>query len=199
MTRKPLPKAIRRPAGDAPEGVADDGKDDKRRRRQDQEPVTALVDAQVPAPEPLAPHDPQPGTDVTPAESEAERRLTEGCKIVERHKYYAAVGGLLPLPIVSVAGVTAINLKMVKALSDLYGVPFERDRTRSIIVGLMGGAVPTGFAAATASTLVFVIPGSAFIGLAVSSVTAAACTRGIGMVFIDHFENTSGDARMDGR
>ena len=38
------------------------------------------------------------------------------------------------LPIVSVAGVTAINFRMVKRLSDLYGVPFHRDRTRAIIV-----------------------------------------------------------------
>jgi uncharacterized protein (DUF697 family) len=123
------------------------------------------------------------------AEPQGLRRRAEARKIVERHKMYAAVGGLLPLPVVNVAGVTAIILRMMKALSKLYQVPFERDRTRSIVVGLMGGAVPTGLAAATSSTLAFVIPGSGLVGLAVSSVSAAAFTRGIGLVFIDHFES----------
>lgn len=99
------------------------------------------------------------------------------------------MGGLFPLPIANVAGVTAIIVRMVKALSDLYEVPFERDRTRSFVIGLMGGAVPTGLAAATASTLVFVIPGSGFVGLAVSSITAASFTRGIGLFFVERFEN----------
>jgi len=119
----------------------------------------------------------------------AARRRSHARKIVERHKMYAAMGGLFPVPIVSVAGVTAIIMRMVKALSRLYEVPFERDRTRSMVVGLMGGAVPTGLAAATSSTLAFVVPGSGLFGLAVSSVTAASFTRGIGLVFVECFEN----------
>jgi uncharacterized protein (DUF697 family) len=123
------------------------------------------------------------------AEPGADQRRSEARKIVERHKIYAAVSGLFPLPVVNVAGVTAIIVRMVKALSDLYKVPFDRDRTRSITLALMGGAVPTGLAAATTSTLAFVVPGSGFVGLAVSSLTAAAFTRGIGLVFIEHFES----------
>ncbi len=47
-------------------------------------------------------------------------RLREAFKIVERHKFYAGLGGLFPIPAMNVAGVTAINLRMVKRLSDLY-------------------------------------------------------------------------------
>jgi len=49
--------------------------------------------------------------------------------------------------------------------------------------------MPTGVGALTTSTLLYIIPGSNLIGLAMSSVTAAACTRGIGRVFIEHFES----------
>ena len=83
----------------------------------------------------------------------------------------------------------AIIVRMVKMLSDIYGVPFERDRARAIVVAMVGGAMPTGLAAVTISTLQFVVPGSAFIGLAVSSATAVACTRSIGRTFIEHFES----------
>jgi hypothetical protein len=67
-------------------------------------------------------------------------------------------------------------------------VPFERDRNRAIIVGLIGGAVPTGLGVTTAATLAFAIPGPALVGLAVSAISAGAMTRGIGLVFVEHFE-----------
>jgi uncharacterized protein (DUF697 family) len=124
-----------------------------------------------------------------PAIPDTAKRRELAQDIVQRHAAYSVVGGIIPLPIVNAASVTAINLRMVKMLSDLYGVPFERDRARAIIVGLMGGIMPTGVGAITTSTLLYIIPGSNLIGLAMSSVTAAACTRGIGRVFVEHFEN----------
>jgi uncharacterized protein (DUF697 family) len=117
------------------------------------------------------------------------RRRSQARSIVERHAIYSAVGGLIPLPIANVASITAVIVRMVRALSDLYGVPFERDRARAIVIGLMGGAMPTGLAAVTSSTLIYVVPGSNLIGLAVSSLTGAACTRGIGRIFVEHFES----------
>ena len=124
-----------------------------------------------------------------PTELNAVRRLARARAIVERHATYSAAGGLIPLPLVNVASVMAIILRMVKRLSNLYGVPFERDRARAIVVGLAGGAAPTGLAAVTTSTLQYLVPASALIGLAVSSVAAVGCTRSIGRVFVEHFEN----------
>jgi uncharacterized protein (DUF697 family) len=117
------------------------------------------------------------------------KRRAQARAIVERHATYSAVGGILPLPIASVAGITTIIIRMVKMLSNLYGVPFERDRARAIVAGLVGGATPTGFAVVTTSTLFFVVPSGALIGTVVSAVSAVACTRSIGRVFIEHFES----------
>ena len=123
------------------------------------------------------------------AKSNLAKRQAQARAIVARHAAYSAVGGIVPLPVASVAGITTIIIRMVKMLSDLYGVPFERDRARAIIVGLVGGTVPTGFAAVTTSTLFFVVPTGALMGLVVSSFTAIACTRSIGQIFIEHFES----------
>jgi uncharacterized protein (DUF697 family) len=187
MTRKPLPKAIVRPL------------DSLRVAR------GAALDAPLPAPQPALPHDavePEPAlrvssapiaNDAAPAislaaQQFAAKRRALARKIVERHRNYAGLSGLLPLPIVTVTGITAINLRMVKQLSDLYGVPFQRDRARAIIVGLIGGAASTGLGVTTAATLAFAIPGPALVGLAVSAITAGAMTRGIGLVYVEHFE-----------
>jgi uncharacterized protein (DUF697 family) len=123
------------------------------------------------------------------AETNLAKRQAQARAIVARHAAYSAVGGIVPLPVASVAGITTIIIRMVKMLSNLYGVPFERDRARAIIVGLVGGTVPTGFATAATSTLFFVVPSGALMGLVVSSFTAIACTRSIGQIFIEHFES----------
>jgi uncharacterized protein (DUF697 family) len=187
MTRKKLPNAIRRPSEDLREIAACAVTDEEAPQSALLRDAVETEGAPVGSLQPIATHL-LPAASVH-AEPQAVRRWLRARKIVERHKAYAALGGLFPLPIVNIAGVTAIIMRMVKQMSDLYEVPFERDRTRSIIIGFMGGAVPTGLGAATASTLAFAVPGSALMGLAVSSITAAALTRGIGLVFVEHFEN----------
>jgi uncharacterized protein (DUF697 family) len=125
----------------------------------------------------------------TSADTNVTKRQARARAIVARHAAYSAVGGIVPIPVASVAGITTIIIRMVKMLSDLYGVPFERDRARAIIVGLVGGTMPTGFATVATSTLFYAVPSGALMGLVVSSITAIACTRGIGQIFIEHFES----------
>jgi uncharacterized protein (DUF697 family) len=191
MSKKQFPKAIRRATSDVrPVPFGSDANDH-------QEPLASAPDSKsgggdvVVGPAPVSP----PIGHVlaacapAPAEFDAARRLSRALVIVERHATYAAAGGIIPLPIANVASVMAIMVRMVKMLSNLYDVPFERDRARVIVVAMAGGAMPTGLAAVTISTLQYVVPASAIIGLAVSSATAVACTRSIGRTFVEHFES----------
>jgi uncharacterized protein (DUF697 family) len=189
MKRKQLPKAIRR-SDDELRVIADHAAaDEEAPASQPASPTGAFATEAAAFARPVA-NDQFPVVSIY-VDRYAARRRALARRIVERHKTYAAIGGLSPLPILNVAGVTAIIMRMVKQLSGLYEVPFERDRTRSLIVSLIGGAVPTGFGTATASTLAFVLPGHALVGLGVSAIAAGALTRGIGLVFLDHFESTS--------
>jgi uncharacterized protein (DUF697 family) len=145
--------------------------------------VIEMVPKQESAPAPsVSPPSPQ-------AKADAERRRRIAVAVVERHANFAVVGGMIPVPILNVAGTTAILVRMVARLSRLYGVPFERSRARATVVGLMGGVLPTGLASATAWALLQTVPGANMFGLVVSSVSAGACTRSLGALFIDHFES----------
>jgi len=188
MKRKQLPRAIRRSDDDL-RAIAADAEEEAPVRQPMASPDNVSAIEAAAFERPVA-NDQRPTVSIY-VDGYAARRRARARSIVERHKTFAAVGGLFPIPIVNVAGVTAVILRMVKQLSDLYGVPFERDRTRSFIVGLVGGAVPTGLGAATTSTLAFVLPAHALVGLGVSAISAGALTRGIGLVFVDHFESTS--------
>jgi uncharacterized protein (DUF697 family) len=199
VSRKNLPKAIQSATGDVREAnpahgarerqVAAAGAPDLAPRPADGASAAESMSA-TPAPQvsPTPPSAAPAGTTPAAAEVDATQRRSLAKAIVERHAAYAAIGGIIPVPIVNVAGVTVVIVRMVKVLSGLYGVPFERDRARAVVIGLMGGTVPTGFAAVTTSTLVTLVPVSNLIGLAVSSVTAIACTRSIGRIFVEHFE-----------
>jgi uncharacterized protein (DUF697 family) len=195
MNKKKLPKAIRRPPDDMRETDAVSAA---------LEPSAGSTIAHEPAGPPMAVESDTVANRVEIApKSEAmassahaltrlgvdasrRRRLAEA--IVERHANYSAVGGIIPLPVVNFASVTAIIVRMVRVLSSLYGVPFERDRARAIVLGVIGGVTPTAASTMTASTLLYLIPGSNLVGLAVSSVAASACTRKVGWIFVKHFE-----------
>jgi uncharacterized protein (DUF697 family) len=189
MKRKQLPKAIMRSDDELRAIAAHAAADEEAPASQPASPTGAFATEAAAFARPVA-NDQFPVVSIY-VDRYAARRRALARRIVERHKTYAAIGGLSPLPILNVAGVTAIIMRMVKQLSGLYEVPFERDRTRSLIVSLIGGAVPTGLGTATASTLAFVLPGHALVGLGVSAIAAGALTRGIGLVFLDHFESTS--------
>ena len=209
MGKKSFPKAIRTTTVDAREASSGPGAREQREwlavaatssERLDSRPAAAkpvhasdIVDEPSGAPAQASPASPSALVRMAPmgAGIDAPRRRTQANSIVERHTAYAAVGGIIPVPIANVASVTAVIVRMVKRLSDLYGIPFERDRARAIVVGLMGGAMPTGLGAVTTSTLFYVVPGSGLVGLAVSSIAAVACTRSIGRIFVEHFESGS--------
>jgi uncharacterized protein (DUF697 family) len=195
MSKKNLPKAIRREAGGVGQVAAGSDADDHPERREALAGNSTSGGGNVKVAAAPARHVAAPsvgGVLVSraraPAEFDAGRRLSRAQAIVERHATYSAAGGIIPLPIANVASVMAIIVRMVRMLSNLYGVPFERHRARAIVVAMAGAATPTGLAAVTTSTLYLAVPASAIIGLAVSSVAAVACTRSIGRTFVEHFE-----------
>jgi uncharacterized protein (DUF697 family) len=201
MKRKPLPKAITRSIASLRGITASFAADEQGRvpRRAtvfdavqpEPAPKNSLVLAAGKAASGSMPHQSDgKALSVRPDRTDplAARRRALAQKIVDRHRNFAALGGLVPLPAANIASIAAVNVRMVKQLSELYGVPFQRDRTRSFIVGLIGGAVPAGVGVAASSTLMWIVPGGLLWGLGASAITAGALTRGIGLVFIDSFE-----------
>jgi uncharacterized protein (DUF697 family) len=190
MSRKKLPKAIMRATRDL-SGIGTDADEQHKTWQPQRAASKTSPHGQLSAPQSaasLVAAKAEAAILIHP-KSQAGRRRAVAEKIVARYKLYAGMGGLSPLPIMTATGVSAVILQMVKTLSNLYEVPFERDLTRSIIVGLMGGAVPTGLGVATASALALALPGVGFVGVAVSALAAAALTGRIGLVFVERFES----------
>lgn len=118
----------------------------------------------------------------------AALRHAEAQAIIERHAAWAGAGGVLPLPLLDTAAVVAANLSMVKQLATLYGIPFRRDRTRTVVLSVIGGLLPDGAGALTAAVAGRLVPGAGLLGLAASSAAAIALTRLLGEAYRTHFE-----------
>src|SRR4051794_3649423 len=71
-----------------------------------------------------------PKSEAPAADNAATLRRRKAVAIVERYANYSAIGGAIPIPLANAAAITALLVRMVKSLSELYAVPFERNRTR---------------------------------------------------------------------
>ncbi|MGB5735141.1 MAG: DUF697 domain-containing protein [Thiohalocapsa sp.] len=96
--------------------------------------------------------------------------------------------GFIPIPVVDLAALLGLQLKMLHSLAGVYDIEFKADLGRSAIASLLGSAVPTSLSPTVAASLGKLIPG---IGQTLSSGSAAilngASTYAVGKVFIQHF------------
>lgn len=110
---------------------------------------------------------------------------TEANHIIMDYTMWSAGTGLIPVPLVDMMAITAIELNMVKKLCNLYGVPFSEQRGKSLIVSLIGG-IHVGLWAGSLLKFVPVV-GLAGVILPMPFI-AGAMTYGVGKVFMQHFE-----------
>ena len=189
-SKKKLPRLIRPDEGSEPVVMPDV------KVSQEQEKTTEGTTPLVASQHPVAETSDAAIPETTTADLDLAKRRAGAHAIVRRYAAYSGVGGIIPIPFVSVMSITAVIVRMVKKLSDHYGVPFEKGHTRTVVIALLGGMAPIGFAsvatsslgAVTTSALTYVVPVGGLVGLAVSSATAVGCTHSVGRILVDHFE-----------
>jgi uncharacterized protein (DUF697 family) len=112
--------------------------------------------------------------------------------IVKRYSMWAAGAGVLPVPLIDMAIISGVQLKMVYELAKAYEVPFQETRAKAIIGALMGSVVPLGVAssgivgglASIAKAIPVIGPLAAFT---FAPALASASTYAVGRVFTQHF------------
>lgn len=115
--------------------------------------------------------------------------LAKANDIVRNRVYWSMGAGLVPIPIVDMAALLAIQLEMVSKLAKLYEQSFRRDIAKSAIVALLGSVIPT-LAAGPMASLLKLIPVIGYTTGAVSmSLIGGAGTYAVGKVFTKHFES----------
>ena len=107
---------------------------------------------------------------------------------IARNHILAALGvGLVPLPLVDVAGIFAVNLDLIRVLAKEYGVSFRAEWGKSALGALLGGVLPTALGGAVISLLKFVPVIGQTAGAVAFPVLAGAVTYAVYKVFVLHF------------
>ncbi len=116
----------------------------------------------------------------------------EAEKIIRSHVLWAMGGGLIPIPLVDFAAVTAIQLEMLQQLATLYQVTYTQNIGKTFVSALTGTTI-----ARIGASMLKAIPGiGTALGGASMSVMSGASTYAVGQVAINLF-STNGGALLD--
>ncbi len=103
--------------------------------------------------------------------------------IIRKHVTFAMAGGLIPVPLLDLAAVTAVQLDMLKQLAQEYGAPFDSGSARSFVTSLTSTLAGSVLARVGAS-MVKAIPGiGTVLGGITQVVTTGASTYAVGNLF----------------
>ncbi len=114
--------------------------------------------------------------------AENESRLTEAQETVKKYMLGALGVGVVPLPLVDLAVLSGIQLKMLHSLAKIYDVEFSAQFGKSLIASLAGGGGSISlYGLITPLGRIASMAGMAFFG--------GASTYAIGRVFIQDLES----------
>ncbi|MDX8394708.1 MAG: DUF697 domain-containing protein [Mariprofundales bacterium] len=129
-------------------------------------------------------------TDNNDADLAQDVSAADAQTIAKIHKYTGAamVVGIVPIPLVDLIAVTALQLKMLHSLSKNYDIPFKSNIGKSAIGSLVGGYVPYASSVSLAASVGKIIPGIGHVSSGATLVLLnGASTYAIGKVFAQHF------------
>jgi uncharacterized protein (DUF697 family) len=116
-------------------------------------------------------------------------RHSEASRIVSSALGWSAAAGFVPVPILDVAALAAVQAKMVMDLSALYGEKSSNELARGVVSVLLGTLAPfklTEIALVSGAKAIPVV-GTIMGALSMAGFGTAA-TYAIGKVFVRHFE-----------
>lgn len=122
------------------------------------------------------------------------RNKVQACEpLIQAASRHASIAGAIPIPGADMAAVTAVQVKMIRDIAVVFGVPVDKDVAMFIIgevmAGSMRGFVRWGMQALKAAGW---IPGTQLAEgaiLAVSAMVAGATTYGVGKAAVAYFQS----------
>jgi uncharacterized protein (DUF697 family) len=113
-------------------------------------------------------------------------RETRAMKVVKTWSQWSVAAGIVPVPLMDVALVSGIQVKMIYDLCQIYNVPFEKKSALAVASGLVGGSLSAGVARIAGEMALKTIP---YVEQVLQPTLAFATTYSMGYVFVKHFEN----------
>jgi len=126
-------------------------------------------------------------------QTEDELRVSAADNTIKYYCFWSFSTALIPVPLVDLAAMSAIQTKMISELSELYDVPFSQGLAKKAIAALVASASSSSFA-----SLIKLVPGIGYFGLAIPLATLnVSYTYAVGKIFAQHFQSGADLASFD--
>jgi uncharacterized protein (DUF697 family) len=106
---------------------------------------------------------------------------------IKKYMYLSMGAGLIPLPVIDMAAVLGLQLRMVAVLAKDFHQEFHHDRGKAFIASLVGGSVPAAGGPALGSLIKRIPVIGQTVGVLAMPALAGASTYAVGKVFAQHF------------
>ena len=111
-------------------------------------------------------------------------RTESADSIIRNHMIWSMGAGFIPVPLVDLVAVSAIQLDMIRQLAKLYEIDFKQTEGKAVISALTG----TGIARLGARAVKFIPGVGSILGGVTLAVLSGASSYALGEVFKRHFE-----------
>ena len=117
-------------------------------------------------------------------------KINEANNAVRNYSLGSAIVGTIPVPMLDVAALIALNLKMLHKLSTIYDVEFSEELGKSAIISFLGACGSVSISGRLIWGLSTILPiAGSIIRVITLPLFAASVTYAIGQLFIQHFES----------
>jgi uncharacterized protein (DUF697 family) len=117
-------------------------------------------------------------------------RAAAAAKIVSNSCKWAAASAAIPLPVVDLAALAAVQTKMISRIAGVYGETLTDDAANALVAVLLGTLLPGVGTGALLGAGAKWAPGvGTLVGAASLAGLGAAATAAVGRVFVRHFES----------
>jgi uncharacterized protein (DUF697 family) len=117
-------------------------------------------------------------------------REQEALKTIKKHMWMSMGAGLIPILGVDLVAVSGVQLKMLAAISKIYGIPFQESLGKATIASLAGYVLPHAMSYNWIGSMLKLIPVVGVLaGAPAMALFSGAYTWALGNVFIQHFES----------
>lgn len=145
-----------------------------------------------------------PGSAAEPSDVAREIDATEAATLhrqadvqIKNHVLIATTLGLVPLPVFDLALLVGNQIAMVRGLSQLYDVAFDKLRARAIVMSLVAGSAPVVTVVGLSSGAKLMPGIGSLLGSGSVAVGGGALTYAVGQVFVQHFEGNGNLCDVD--
>lgn len=119
------------------------------------------------------------------SEMSSEELNTKSESIIKNHVIWSMGAGLVPIPMLDIVAVSAVQLDMVRQLSKVYDLDFSETQGKAMITSMTGSSL----AKLGARAAIKLIPGiGSIVGGVAMATLSGASTYALGEVYKKHFE-----------